>query len=169
MHPLCCCVNPPAAPHGPNCFPQCSVDRREAPLITVASWRWAMSSWRSTVFPWGVGSTRMQRGSLQKPLRPKRRTTLTSWWLIQGPGLVRVDFTGGRSLYDINTVCGQVGLIPRPKISWRFAGWTLQRFAQWKTKKGYSRNTFWDLLSICINCCLHFLVFPFELKNQEVS
>lgn len=58
-------------------------DRKEARLITVASWRLVRSSWRSMAFLWEVGSTRMLPASSQRPSRPKRRITLTSWWLSQ--------------------------------------------------------------------------------------
>lgn len=60
-------------------------DRKEGLLISVASWRWVISSWKSTASHWEVGNTKMQPDSLLRPSRPKRGTMLTSWWFNQGP------------------------------------------------------------------------------------
>ena len=51
-------------------------------LITAGSWRWVRWSWRWTGRPWGAASTGTPHASSQRPSRPKRGTTWTSWWPI---------------------------------------------------------------------------------------
>ena len=150
------------------------VDRKEDRLTTAASWRWVTSSWRSTAFLWEVGSTRMLLGSLLRPSRPKRRTTLTSWWLNHDSSMRTVhfmqlsmgrhSFTALRESYELNHMMLSYNNGPHFNFRERIYGNMCQVFVdctQWfgivRFKKGYC-------IDVCHKChtwvkyCLHLFI-----------
>lgn len=132
-----------------------SVARKEAQLITVASWRWARSSWRSMASRSEVGSTRMPPGSSQRPLRPKRRITLTSWCLSQDTNIGILHFIQ----FGLEDTATQLGT-----LNWSI--WCDNHshlLAQCKCREGcHYKYREWNFFLLCVQTGIK-IYFPKEM------